>query len=518
MVVYRGADRHVTGAAPLVRPRPALAPALALHGITKRYGATLALEDAHCLVRPAAVHALLGENGAGKTTLMRVAFGLVAADAGTMTLDAVPMRFASARDAIAAGLGMVQQHFSLVPAMTVAENVALGGRGRFDARAAAAVVATVGKATGLTVDPTARIRDLPVAAQQRVEIIKALARNARVLILDEPTAVLAPDDARDLLQWLRGFADAGGSVVLITHKLADALALSDDITVLRRGRVVRSAPTGTWTHDSLVDAMVGAEVSSARAAATGGQVTRASSLGEGPNHTGTTATIPVLALQGVDVVDSTGVTRLRDATCAVHAGEIVGVAAVEGSGQHELLRLLAGRLVPSRGQVTRPDAVGFVPEDRHRDAVLLEASLTENVALRGAGAAQGLMPWGALRHRTAQLLAQYDVRAPGPLVEARTLSGGNQQKLVLARELDAMPAALVVENPTRGLDLVATAAVLDRLRAARDAGIAVVVHSSDVDEVLAVADRVLAVYDGRVTACAATRDAVGRAMLGGAAS
>lgn len=505
--------------APAARPRRA--PALVLEGITKRFGPTVALDAADLTVTPGTVHALLGENGAGKSTLMRIAFGLLTPDAGRLLLNGQPRRFSSAGEALAAGLGMVQQHFSLVPAMTVAENVGLGGRGRFDAATAAAVVRSVGAAAGLVLDPDARVGDLTVQAQQRVEIVKALARQASLLILDEPTAVLAPDEARDLLAWVRRFADDGGSVVLITHKLADALAVADHLTVLRRSRVVRTAPRAAWTHDAVVTAMLG------EAPAAGPASSPASSSAPSPAPSPATPTAAsarpirladpaevVLALEGVDVLDARGIPRVTDATLAVHRGEIVGLAAVEGSGQHELLRVLAGRLRPTRGRVRVPAMVGFVPEDRHRDALLLDATLTESVALRGLSTARGRMPWRALRDRTADLMHRFDVRGPGPDAAARALSGGNQQKLVLARELDPAPAALVVENPTRGLDLRATDAVLARLRAARDAGLAIVCYSSDLDDVLAIADRVLAMHQGRVIACALTREALGRAMLG----
>ena len=479
-------------------PRARRAPTLSLSGITKRFGATVALEHAGCVVRPGTVHALLGENGAGKSTLMRIAFGLLAPDAGVVSLGEQPVRFASAADALAAGIGMVQQHFSLVPAMTVAENVALGGHGQYDADAAAEVVRRVGEATGLPLDPLAVVQTLAVQAQQRVEIVKALAREATILILDEPTAVLAPAEAQDLLAWLRAFADAGGSAVLITHKLADALAMADDITVLRRGRVVRSAPRADWTSDALVTAMLGAPAAPEATAPRGASAEGAA----------------VLAVREVSWDDAQGVRRVHEATCEVRAGEIVGLAAVEGSGQHELLRLLAGRLAPTRGTAERPAQVGFVPEDRHRDAVLLDAPLPETVALRGAGTARGRLAWRTISEHTQSLMTRFDVRGREVGMPVRALSGGNQQKLVLARELDPLPAALVVENPTRGLDLRATDAVLARLREARDRGVAVVFYSSDVDEVLRVADRVLAVFNGRVVACAPTREAVGRAMLG----
>ena len=474
------------------------APALALEGITKRFGAVVALNDAALTVRPGTVHALLGENGAGKSTLMRVAFGMTAPDAGTLSVAGTARRFASARDAIAAGLGMVHQHFSLVPALTVAENVALGGRGRFNRSRVAAQVQTIGVETGLHLDPDAIVSSLPVSAQQRLEIVKALAQNARVLILDEPTAVLAPVEARELLAWVRNWAVGDRAVVLITHHLADALEVAYDITVLRHGRVALARAVAGLAEAELVSAMLGAPLPRSDPAAA-------------PRSTRGAV---VLRLEGASVTDGRGVQRLAPTTCDVRAGEIVGVAAVEGSGQAELLRLLAGRLPPTLGRVVAPAIVAFVPADRHRDAVVLDLGLVENLALKGAGHARGWMPWRALRERVTTLLSRFDVRASGPDTTMRALSGGNQQKFVLARELGDDPPALVVENPTSGLDIRATEEVLTRLRAARAAGLAVVVYSEDLDEVLGLADRVLVVHAGAVQDLAPDRDAVGRAMLG----
>jgi general nucleoside transport system ATP-binding protein len=498
------------------------APALELLDVRKRFGDVVALDGASLVVRPGTVHALLGENGAGKTTLMRVAFGMVRADAGVTRVEGRARRFASPADAIAAGLGMVHQHFALVPAMTVAENVALGGRGRFDAAEAAERVRDVARRSGLALDPSARAASLSVAGQQRLEIVKALAREARLLVLDEPTAVLAPAEAAELLAWVRAFAGGGGSVVLITHKLREALGAADDLTVLRDGATVYAASAAESSEEALASAMLGAPPRAHHDAA--------ASLVRNPTHPAVTTSPPrpvVLALRGVAVADERGVIRLRDATCEVRAGEIVGVAGVEGGGQRELLRALAGRLRPAEGRVEAPPAVGFVPEDRHRDAMVLDFTLVENVALRGAGARRGVVPWSALAAATRALVERHDVRAAGPRARARTLSGGNQQKLVLAREIEqppparspgdtaaGAPPALVVESPTRGLDIRASAAVHDRLRAARDAGAAVVVYSSDLEEVLALADRVLACYGGRVREVPRDRDAVGRAILG----
>jgi simple sugar transport system ATP-binding protein len=487
--------------------------ALVMEGITRRFGNVTALDNASLSVRRGSVHALLGENGAGKTTLMRVAFGLLAADAGAMRVGNRTVRVQSPAQAMQLGIGMVHQHFTLVPAMTVAENVALGGHGLFSPAAAAARVQEVAARAGLPLDPHARIDSLSVGAQQRCEIVKALARDVKLLILDEPTAVLAPQEAAELLRWMRAFADSGNAVVLITHKLRDALAVADDVTVLRRGTVVLRAAARDVTQDSLREAMVGTvgvRDAIAEVTAIPDQSTRDSAAAPSTAK-------PVLQLTAVHHTDAQGgAPRLRDVSLAVHAGEIVGIAAVEGAGQHELLRMLAGRVAAQRGEVRRPDLVGFVPEDRHRDALMLDATLSENVALHNAGARRGRMPWRALRDATSSLLVQRDVRAAGEQALARTLSGGNQQKLVLGRELADAPSAIVVENPSRGLDFQATAAVHDALRAARDGGAAVVLYSSDLDEVLMLADRVFAMCDGRLIPSGRDRESLGLAMLGGA--
>jgi ABC-type uncharacterized transport system ATPase subunit len=496
---------------------------LHLEGVSRRFGSVQALQDASLTVRKGTVHALLGENGAGKTTLMRVVFGLLAPDRGQVRWNGAPLTIASPADALRAGIGMVHQHFTLVPAMTVAENVALGGHGGFDAARAEARVNEVAARAGLSLDAHARVDTLPVGAQQRCEIVKALARDVQLLILDEPTAVLAPSEAAELLSWMRRFADAGNAVVLITHKLRDALAVADDVTVLQRGRTVYTARAAETTEAELAEAMIGGATTETVPAerrtgdgASGDGASGDGASGDGASGDSATALAVVLALKNVSWRDTRGVERVRDASLVVRAGEIVGIAAVEGSGQHELLRLLAGRYEATSGRVQRPARVGFVPEDRHRDALLLDAPLYENTALRGAGERRGRMPWGALRESTATLLSQFDVRAPGPIAVARTLSGGNQQKFVLGRELADQPQALVVENPSRGLDFKATAAVQQALRDARDAGTAVVVYSSDLDEVLLLADRVYVMHTGTVREVRGDRDEVGRAMLGGA--
>ena len=475
--------------------------ALALHDITKRFGSTVALEGARLDVRSGTLHALLGENGAGKTTLMRLAFGMLRTDAGSIEVDGTPRRWNSSADAIAAGIGMVHQHFLLVPAMTVAENVSLGDRGvfrGFDPRAAADRVRRIGTETGLVLDPNARAAALTVGAQQRLEIVKALARDARILILDEPTAVLSPTESQELYAWLRAFVARGRTVVLITHKVREALAIADDVTVLRRGHTALTAPAKQLDESAVIGAMIGA--------ATPGEAA--------PPASYAAPGAAVISLARASVTDDRGVPRLRDASVEVRAGEIVGVAGIEGAGQHELLRVLAGRLPADNGNVKLPPRIGFVPEDRLRDALIPAMTLTENLALKDAGQARGVMDWDSCTARTLSTIREHDVRTSGSDAVAGALSGGNQQKFVLGRELEGSPDALVVENPTRGLDIRAAAHVLSELAAARAAGVAVVMYSSDLDEVLSIADRMIVCFGGNATETAVDADAVGRALVG----
>lgn len=458
------------------------ATALALHDVHKRFGATQALAGASCIVKGGTVHALLGENGAGKTTLMRVAFGMVKPDRGDLQRDGAAVTLDSERDAIAIGIGMVHQHFMLVPAFTVAENAALGGQGRYDANDAAALVRRIGDETGLHLDPNRTVASLPVGAQQRAEIVRALAQQARVMILDEPTAVLTPSESEELYAWMRRFVSDGGSVVLITHKVREALAVADDVTVLRRGTTVLTGRSRELNEETVVRAIVG-EAS---------EVLGSAPLGASSDET-------LFALEGAAYLDGLGVTRLKPTSLVVRRGEIVGVLGVEGSGQRELLRILAGRLQPTSGTVQRPAVVGFVPEDRMHDGVIPEFSLTENRLLADAARLRGLIDWRAEDATTASVMAEYDVRAESAGTPMRSLSGGNQQRFVVGRERRLAPKALVAENPTRGLDVQATARVVDALRAValKERG-AVIVHSADLDEILALTSRVVVCYAGEV--------------------
>jgi simple sugar transport system ATP-binding protein len=475
---------------------------LALEHIAKHFGRVGALVDASLRARPGTVHALLGENGAGKTTLMRVAFGELRPDSGAVRIAGEPVQLASPADALAHGIGMVHQHFTAVPAMTVAENVALasGTRGRFRPAEARARVMELCEEVGFSLDPDAVAAELSVGMQQRLEIVKALARGARVLILDEPTAVLAPAETEDLLAMLRRFASRGNTAVIITHKLHEALSVADDITVLRHGCTTHTAFAAASDAEQLTVAMLGeSDVA----------VPRRSSPAR-------RADAVVIEAHDLVLTDDRGVTRVRGVTLDVHAGEILGVAGVESAGQHELLRALAGRLKPTAGSLRTPERIGFVPADRHRDALVLDFTLAENVALAGSGACRGRMRWPAIERRTGELLARYGIVASGVRAPASSLSGGNQQKLVLARELDGAPRALVAENPTRGLDIAASAALQWHLLEARDAGMAIVLYSSDLDEVLALADRLVVMFEGRATEVMLDREAAGRAMLGAA--
>ena len=475
--------------------------ALELERVGKQFGNVTALVDASLAVRPGTVHALLGENGAGKTTLMRVAFGMLTPDSGTVRVHGKSLRLHSPSDAIAHGIAMVHQHFTLVPAMTVAENIALGGHGRFDSDATALEIRELARATGLSVDPDARVRDLPIAAQQRLELLKALSRDARIIILDEPTAVLAPEEATDLLRRVRELADGGRAIVLITHKLGEALSVADDITVLRRGATVLSKPRQGLQQRELVDAMLGqGEVRPPRVP-----------------DVAASAGIPhpvIISARDVSISGERRAPGIVGATFDVRGGEIVGIAAVEGSGHRELLRAAARRLPISSGSLELPHAVGFIPDDRHRDGLVLDMTVVENFAIRGAGTRRGVIEWASMTAAAERVVAEFDVRVGGVGASARTMSGGNQQKFIVGRELEGSPRALIVDNPTRGLDIRATAFVQTRLLQARAEGVAIMLHSADLDEVLDLADRVLVVFNGRVREVPKLRDAIGRAMVG----
>lgn len=484
----------------MAESRP-LRSALELRSISKRFGNLPALSKVSLVLRPGTVHALLGENGAGKSTLMRIAFGMIKPDNGEIRIDGHPAHLRFPRDAIKAGIGMIHQHFMLVPAMTVAENVELGGRGLYDARESAARIRQLVDETGLTLDPLARVDSLSVAGQQRLEIVKALAHHATILILDEPTAVLAPAEAQELLTLVRCLVQSGRSVVLITHKLQDAERFADDVSVLRDGKLVLSSPIAEVTVESLARSMLGPERSTSR---------RRAQIEQRQQHTSIT---PVIRLERVDVKRKSSPKDLRNINIEVSSGEIVGVAALDGAAA-DLLRVIAGRYKPAAGKLIAPRRIGFVPEDRQRDALIGDFSIFENIALRDSGERRGRMPWPSLQREATALIESFDIRAPTIDTPARALSGGNQQKLVLARELSDNPAALIAENPTWGLDIQATADIHGRLRAAALDGCAVLFYSSDIDELVDLADRVLVIRDGSVIDVERATEAIGNALLG----
>ena len=481
-------------------------PELELRGIHRKFGSVHALRGADFTLNSGEVHALLGENGAGKTTLMHIAAGLLQPDAGVVLVGGMERPGLSPLVARRLGIGMVHQHFTSVPAFTVSENVALAAGWPVAPAALRRRVRETSERAGLPLDPDARVEHLSVALRQRLEIVKALAADARVLLLDEPTAVLAPAEIGDLLRVIRRFTSQGGSAVLITHKLDEALAAADRVTVLRRGRVVLTGRTTETTAAELATAMIGEGAGDER-------IERpASSIREDG--------VTLVRLDRVDVARDGGLgIALRAASLTISAGEIVGVAAVEGNGQRELLRAIAGRIHLLRGlrRVTEP--IAFVPEDRTTEGLIPEMTLTENFVLGSSASEPWIrgrtVDWRAAEARTAALLDELAVAAPGPWIPAASLSGGNQQRVVVGRELSKRPSVIVAENPTRGLDIRAGATIRAWLRRAAAEGAAVVFHSSDLDEVLGLATRIVVARRGVLIEAApgATRDELGALML-----
>ena len=425
---------------------------------------------------------------------MRIAFGLLQPDAGFISVEGQKVHLASPADAIAAGIGMVHQQFSLIPAMTVAENVALGGRGRYSFDRTAGILADVANRTGLALDPKRRVAELGSADRQKLEIIRTLAHNASVMILDEPTAVLTAKDTEELFVHLKNFARGGGAVVLITHKLADAVAHADEVVVLRKGRVVLSSAMSAVDETILAEAMLGSNPS------------RASTVIEANAVVST----PIASLLNAVLRDD----RIRqEITLDIRGGEIIGVAALDGAAT-SLLRVLAGRARVNSGQVMLPSSMGFVPENRREEALIGDFSLSENFALGSIAQRSGLIEWDSVGHDAEQVISGFDVRTTGIDASHDQLSGGNQQRFVLGRELYGNPQMLILENPTQGLDLNATSFIHERLRQSRNAGAAVVFYSSDLDELVELSDRVLIVSGAGVRQVAPDRAEIGKALLG----
>ena len=521
---------------------------LELQGITKRFGAVTALDEVSMSVRAGEVHCLLGENGAGKSTLCNLIFGVHAPDAGAMRLHDRPFSPAGPADSLDAGIVMIHQHFSLVPTMTAVENLMLGPlRGVLRRDEFAARIRTLTAEYHLDVSLDRSVGDLSVGERQRVEIIKCLVRNPQLLVLDEPTAVLPPEEVGALLAICRRLASGGRGVILVTHKLAEIASVADRTTVLRAGRVVESVEMARADMRALVRSMVGRDIVSldATVAATLG-VAAAPTAAPAPDATGPVARRAsgrrspedALVLDGVSFRDAAGSVRLAGVTVVVKPGEIVGVAGVEGNGQSELGMILAGLARPSAGRVfvsgrnltgrspgeITEAGVGVIPEDRHGVACIDGMSVAENLFLGRLHRFTrcGLLRRKALTSAAADLMARFDVRASGPEAPISELSGGNQQKAVLARELSAEPLVfLLAAQPTRGLDVGAVSTVYGHIRAARDRGAGVLLISSELDELIAVADRILVIYRGRIVgemaAAPGNREAIGSLMSGHAA-
>ena len=494
---------------------------LEIKGLTKRFGSFTANDRIDLTIEEGEIHCLLGENGAGKSTLMNMLYGLLTPTDGEIVVDGKPVTFASPSDAIETGIGMVHQHFMLVPVFTVAENVMLGNEqtsapGVLSRRKAAAMVTELSERYGLAVDPNALVGELPVGVQQRVEIVKALTRDVDLLILDEPTAVLTPQETDELLDVMRRLKEAGKSIVFITHKLREVKAIADRITVIRRGVVVGTAQPDA-SEDELATMMVGRAVQ-----------LRVVKQPATPGDT-------VLAIRGLTVADERGHLAVDDVDLDVRAGEVLGVAGVQGNGQTELVEaimalrpaahgdvMLAGKSLAGRttAQVLAA-GIGYIPEDRSVDGLVREFTVAENLVLdiyhQRPYASGPALHHDAIAASADKLIRDYDIRTPSSSAAVSTLSGGNQQKVIVAREVSRPLKALVAAQPTRGVDVGSTQFIHGQVIAARDAGCAVLLVSSELDEIVALADRIAVMYRGKVLAIVdadAPREQLGLLMAG----
>ncbi|MEJ7651649.1 MAG: ABC transporter ATP-binding protein [Nakamurella sp.] len=496
--------------------------AVRLSGITKRFPGVVANFDISFAVKRGTVHALVGENGAGKSTLMKTLYGMHRPDEGTIEIDGTPVSFTSPADAIKVGIGMVHQHFMLADNLTVWENIVLGAEyitGGFRPKAAIELISEIGAKYGLYVDPTRLVESLGVGDRQRVEILKVLYRGAKILILDEPTAVLVPQEVDELFGNLRELKREGLTIVFISHKLDEVRSIADEITVIRRGTTVGTADPKRVTNRQLAELMVG------------------SALPIPELRDSTVTTHPVLDLASVTVQEENGRAVLSDLTLTIHAGEVRGIAGVEGNGQAELVDAIMGLRPLAHGTVTlesvditraatrtrREAGIGFIPEDRHRQGLILEGKLWENRILghqtRPPLASGVMINRAAARKDTQRIVDEFDVRTPGIEVTAASLSGGNQQKLIVGREMSGEPVLLIASHPTRGVDVGAQAAIWEHLRRAREAGLAVLLISADLEELIGMSDTLSVILRGRFVGefdpRTVTPEELGIAMTGG---
>ena len=498
-------------------------PAIELHGIGKRFPGVIANHDVDITIRSGTIHALVGENGAGKSTLMKILYGVQKPDDGTITVDGQQVTFSTPADAIAVGIGMVFQHFMLADNLTVLENVTLGAEKLHgigdDARAA---IVEISDRYGFGLDPDELVETLGVGERQRVEILKVLYRGAKIIILDEPTAVLVPQEVDALFDNLRQLKSQGHTLIFISHKLDEVRAVADDITVMRRGTTVASVKPQDVTSRKLAELMVGSELPS-------------------PSTEESTVTDRVLlSVTDLDLLDSAGRPELTDIGFEIHAGEVLGIAGVEGNGQTELVEALIGMRQPQHGTVRldtgdgpedishwhtrqrREAGIGYIPEDRHRHGLLLDAPLWENRILghqtRPPSVKGFWLDRGGARADSTRIVEQYDVRTPGIDTTARALSGGNQQKFIVGREMSGDPVLLIASHPTRGVDVGAQAQIWDHIKDARRRGLAVLLISADLDELIGLSDSIRVLLRGRLVGTfdphTVTPQELGSAMTG----
>lgn len=496
-----------------------------VENLTKRFPRVVAVDDVSIDFRPGRVHAVVGENGAGKTTLMNLIYGVHQPDAGSIVINGRPVAIRRPADAIREGIALVHQHFKLVPSFTVADNLMMIEHRKVglvpDRRAFAETIVDVGRRYGLEVDPHVRLRELPLGLRQRVEILAGLLRDARLLILDEPTTVLPPPEVADLFDTLKRIAHEGRAVVLITHKLKEVFDVADTFSVMRRGTLLRTGRTADSSPAEVASLMVGRDLGTLGVPTTGEQERGAVAL----------------SVEDVQVPAEEASPGLSSVTFALHEGEILAVAGVEGNGQSELVEVLAGLRAPTGGRIVLGDreitnasrrrsarlGVGVIPEDRQAEGLILPMSVMENVSLdrirEPEFSRHGLwLVIDRIRAFARKAVEDYKIQTSSAKVPVRMLSGGNQQKVVLARVLSSDPRILIAAQPTRGLDIAATRYVLDRLAAARASGTGILLFSSDLDQVLSLADRILVLFKGRVVAMlearTATREELGRHMAG----